>query len=171
MSNRLFSRFVAAKPEGRKTALGNFIFFPFSKFGLKIILSTNICTHGANNTYLYSFSEIERCCKQPCNNYEHNPASSLSSQDTFWTSSYWGWYFAYLPAVSIFLLSQVVIVAYYNIRLVLTLTISLLTAKTVLMTLFILRFDTMTGIQCHVSSIHNLGIHVYPSFMQLYQIF
>ena len=78
--------------------------------------------------------------------------------------------FAYLP-VYIFLLSQVVIVAYYNIRLVLTLTISLLTAKTVLMTLFILRFDTMTGIQCHVSSIHNLGIHVYPSFIQLYQIF
>ena len=99
MSNRLFSRFVAAKPEGRKTALGNFIFFPFSKFGLKIILSTNICTHGANNTYLYSFSEIECCCKQPCDNYEHNPASSLSSQDTFWTSSYWGWYFCLLTSV------------------------------------------------------------------------
>ena len=46
---------------------------------------------------------------------------------------------------------QVVTVAYYNIRLVLTLTISLLTAKTVLMTLFILRFDTMTGVQYQVS--------------------
>ena len=41
---------------------------------------------------------------------------------------------------------QVVILAYYNIRIVLTLTISLLTAKTILMTLFILRFDAMTGI-------------------------
>ena len=41
---------------------------------------------------------------------------------------------------------QVVILAYYNFRLVLTLTISLLTAKTILMTLFILRFDAMTGI-------------------------
>ena len=41
---------------------------------------------------------------------------------------------------------QMIILAYYNIRLVLTLTISLLTAKTILMTLFILRFDTMTGI-------------------------
>ena len=46
---------------------------------------------------------------------------------------------------------QVITVAYYNIRLVLTLTISLLTAKTVLMTLFILRFDTMTGVQYQVS--------------------
>ena len=38
-----------------------------------------------------------------------------------------------------------VAVAYYNIRTLLTLTISLLTAKTVLMTAFILRFEVMTG--------------------------
>ena len=38
-----------------------------------------------------------------------------------------------------------VVIAHYNIRACLTLTITLLTAKTVLMTLFILRFDCMTG--------------------------
>ena len=38
-----------------------------------------------------------------------------------------------------------VAVAYYNIRATLTITISLLTAKTVLMTAFILRFGVMTG--------------------------
>ena len=37
------------------------------------------------------------------------------------------------------------VIAHYNIRVALTLTITLLTAKTVLMTLFILRFDAMTG--------------------------
>ena len=47
-------------------------------------------------------------------------------------------------------LLQVVILAYYNFRLVLTLTISLLTAKTILMTLFILRFDAMTGITTNI---------------------
>ena len=38
-----------------------------------------------------------------------------------------------------------VAVAYYNIRATLTITISLLTAKTVLMTASILRFEVMTG--------------------------
>ena len=89
-------------------------------------------------------SQIECCREQPGNSDEHNFAAPLSSQDTFGTSSCSGDIYTFSHALAIFIL-QVVTVAYYNIRLVLTLTISLLTAKTVLMTLFIMRFDTMSG--------------------------
>ena len=48
-----------------------------------------------------------------------------------------------------------VAVAYYNIRATLTLTISLLTAKTLLMIAFIFRFEAMTG--------EALNLHVHNS--------
>ena len=57
-----------------------------------------------------------------------------------------------MVSLIIITVKQVVILAYYNFRLNLTLTISLLTAKTILMTLFILRFDVMTGISISCDS-------------------
>ena len=73
---------------------------------------------------------------------EHNRAAAVSTPDTFGTPSYRGeigTIIITMLQVVIFIITllQVVILAYYNFRLVLTLTISLLTAKTILMTLFI----------------------------------
>jgi hypothetical protein len=121
VSNRLFVGFIAAKPEGRKTAIGKpSLFGPFvdrAKCPIQFLVSSVPSPAKVNVAINNIASVINILCLLP-----------------------YGFRILFSP----FHIGLVIGVYYLN-RLALTLIISLLTAKTIIMISFILHFNTMSG--------------------------